>query len=303
MATQRGIGKAVLAAGLLVSMAAGVAGALWLTLAGPLATAGSRPGGPPALAESLALAPIGPVAPAAVPPVTEAARGFRVVIDAGHGGSNTGCAGVVEGVYEKRFTLALALELAERLRAAGVEVRLTRADDRYLTLRERVRFANAEGADLFVSVHANASPSRAQRGFETWVLAPDALDVDTRAIRAGDGPPRPGLAPDVVAILDDAERGSALEPSLRVAERVQARLAQVWGSERSRGIRQGTQDVLMGLTMPGVLVEVGFLDHPIEGAQLLAHDVRERLADALAAAVLDVRAARAASMTHDAKRQ
>jgi N-acetylmuramoyl-L-alanine amidase len=286
-ATQRSIGKAALAVGLLASMVIGVAGALWLTLAGPLASAS------PHREEGAASDPLplveaaGPLA-AHPPPAVGAAR-FRVVLDPGHGGSNTGCAGVVEGVYEKRFTLALSLAVAERLRAAGVDVQLTREDDRYLTLRERVRSANAAGADLFVSVHANASPSRAQRGFETWVLAPDALDVDTRAIRAGDGPPRPGVLPSVAAILDDAERGSALLPSLRVAAHMQERLAQVWGAARARGVRQGTQDVLMGLTMPGVLVEVGFLDHPIEGASLLLHDVRARLADALAAAILDFR--------------
>ena len=87
----------------------------------------------------------------------------------------------------------------------------------------------------------------------------------------------------------DAERGGALVPSLRVAAHMQERLTKVWGAERARGVRQGTQDVLMGLTMPGVLVEVGFLDHPIEGAELLLHDVRAHLADALAAAILDVR--------------
>ena len=289
MATQRSIGKAALALGLLVSMVAGVAAALWLTLAGPLASASptraltGREHDPLPLEDT-------PLRLAEAAPAAAGAPRFRVVLDPGHGGSNTGCAGVVEGMYEKRFTLALALAVAERLRAAGVDVRLTREDDRYLTLRERVRHANAADADRFVSVHANASPSRAQRGFETWVLAPDALDVDTRAIRAGDGPPRPGVAPEVAAILDDAERGSALAPSLRVAAHMQERLTKVWGAERARGVRQGTQDVLMGLTMPGVLVEVGFLDHPIEGAELLTHDVRAHLADALAAAVLDVRA-------------
>jgi N-acetylmuramoyl-L-alanine amidase len=286
-ATQRSIGKAALAAGLLGSMVIGVAGALWLTLAGPLASASTR------RLDGAATDPLPLVDPtslrsAAVTPAAGAPR-FRVVLDPGHGGSNTGCAGVVEGVYEKRFTLALSLAVAERLRAAGVDVQLTREDDRYLTLRERVRTANAANADLFVSVHANASPSRAQRGFETWVLAPDALDVDTRAIRAGDGPPRPGVAPEVAAILDDAERGGALAPSLRVAAHMQERLTEVWGASRARGVRQGTQDVLMGLTMPGVLVEVGFLDHPIEGASLLLHDVRARLADAIAAAILDSR--------------
>jgi N-acetylmuramoyl-L-alanine amidase len=68
---------------------------------------------------------------------------------------------------------------------------------------------------------------------------------------------------------------------------VQAHLGEVWGPERSRGVRQGAQDVLMGLTMPGVLVEVGFLDHPVEGAALLQGETRERLADAVAAAIAE----------------
>src|SRR5436190_20089833 len=95
-----------------------------------------------------------------------AAAAPRVVLDPGHGGSNTGAAGVVEGLYEKRLTLALAHAVARRLEAAGVAVTLTRDGDRYVSLRERVRIANAAGADLFVSLHANASPTRAQRGFE-----------------------------------------------------------------------------------------------------------------------------------------
>src|SRR6266508_546755 len=89
-----------------------------------------------------------------------------VVLDPGHGGSNTGAAGVVEGLYEKRITLAIARAVARRLQARGVEVVMTRDDDHYVTLRERVRRANASGADLLMSIHTNASPTRAQRGYE-----------------------------------------------------------------------------------------------------------------------------------------
>src|SRR5512143_2141392 len=105
-----------------------------------------------------------------------------VVLDPGHGGSNTGAAGVVEGLYEKRLTLALARAVAERLEAHGVQVSLTRDGDRFVTLRERVRAANLAHADVFVSLHANASPTKAQRGYETYILTPDALNVDTAAI-------------------------------------------------------------------------------------------------------------------------
>jgi N-acetylmuramoyl-L-alanine amidase len=209
----------------------------------------------------------------------------RVVLDPGHGGSNTGAAGVIEGLYEKRLTLALARAVEQRLRAAGVDVVLTRRDDRYVSLRERVRIANAADAALFVSLHANASPTRAQRGTETYILTPEALAVDSVALRGADGPPRPGLDRDTALLLDDLERGSALPAAVRLAERVQARLAEA--RPESRGVRQGSMDVLMGPTIPAVLVEVGFIDHPLEGIELLRREVRERIASAIAGAILE----------------
>jgi N-acetylmuramoyl-L-alanine amidase len=74
---------------------------------------------------------------------------------------------------------------------------------------------------------------------------------------------------------------------------MQARLAEARGAEWSRGVRQGSQDVLMGPVMPAVLVEVGFIDHPIEGPELLTSEARTKIAEAIALAVLDYRAARA----------
>lgn len=216
-----------------------------------------------------------------------AAQGKTVVLDPGHGGSNTGAAGVIEGLYEKRVTLVLARMVARRLEAAGVHVVLTREDDRFLTLRERARAANRSGAALFVSVHANASPTRAQRGFETYILTPEALDVDTQAIRADDGPPRPDLDAETARLVDDLERWASVSPSARLAERIQTRMAEARGAELSRGVKQASMDVLMGPTMPAVLVEVGFIDHPIEGVELLRHDVRDRIAAAIAQAILD----------------
>jgi N-acetylmuramoyl-L-alanine amidase len=209
----------------------------------------------------------------------------RVVLDPGHGGSNTGAAGTVEGLYEKRLTLVLARQVAARLRAAGVDVVLTRDDDRYLSLRERVRIANAAGADLFVSLHANASPTRAQRGTETYILTPEALAVDSPALRGADGPPRSGVEPGLAALLDDLERGAAAPAALRLAEGIQSRLAAC--RPESRGVRQGSMDVLMGPTIPAVLVEVGFIDHPVEGVELLRREVREKIAQAVADAILE----------------
>jgi N-acetylmuramoyl-L-alanine amidase len=215
---------------------------------------------------------------------------FVVMIDPGHGGSNTGAAGVVEGLYEKRVTLALARAVARRLgQERDVIVKLTREDDRYLTLRDRVRRANRGGADVFVSIHANASPTRGQRGFETYVLTADALEVDARALRAGDGPERRGVAPDTAQLLDDVERGAAQPWAARLAEKIQARLAEARPDSPNRGVKQGSMDVLMGPVMPAVLVEVGFIDHPVEGVELLRRDVREAIAVAIADGILDYR--------------
>src|SRR5678815_3452652 len=86
-----------------------------------------------------------------------------VVIDAGHGGSNTGAPGRVAGAFEKQVTLAVARALQQRLERDGVKVVMTRERDTYLTLRERARRANAAKPDCFVSIHTNASPEHARR--------------------------------------------------------------------------------------------------------------------------------------------
>lgn len=211
-----------------------------------------------------------------------------IVIDPGHGGTNAGAPAAVPGLYEKQVTLALARLLWEELTDRGYRVVLTRDRDVYLTLRQRVRLANRLGADLFISLHTNATTSHSQRGYETFVLPPEALNVDARALRLEDGAVREGLDPDTALLLDDLERGAAQEAAAALASAVQAQLRVVRGPEGDRGVRQGAMDVLMGATMPAVLVEVGFIDHPVEGRELADPTVRERIAAALANAVASV---------------
>src|SRR5262249_57331755 len=86
---------------------------------------------------------------------------------------------------------------------------------------------------------------------------------------------------------EDGGRGGAPPAAARLARKMQEALAAVWGKDRDRGVKQAPMDVLMGHTAPAVLVEVGFIDHPIEGTDLLRHDVREKIADAIAKAILD----------------
>jgi N-acetylmuramoyl-L-alanine amidase len=209
-----------------------------------------------------------------------------VVIDPGHGGSNLGAAGAT-GLPEKQLALALARAVADRLRGRGITVELTRTGDRTVTLRQRVELADRVPADLFVSIHANASPTRTQRGYETYVLTPRGIDIDGRALRSDTTTPRPGVAGDVALILDDVERGASQWEAADLAARMQRALRDRRGPDGDRGVRQDAQHVLLGATMPAVLVEVGFIDHPIEGRQLAEPAVQAQIADAIAEAITE----------------
>jgi N-acetylmuramoyl-L-alanine amidase len=221
------------------------------------------------------------------PVKTDEATRFVVELDPGHGGTNTGASGVLPGVYEKRITLAIARMIAARLEGApGVVVLMTRADDRFVSLRERVRQANRDAADVLVSLHLNASPTKAQRGFETWVLTPESLG-DARALRVGDGPVRDGVPAEAALILDDVERASALPGAVELASIVQKHLDGIRGAANDRGVRQGTQDVLIGPVMPAILVEAGFIDHAEEGRELTDRAVLESIAGGIADAILE----------------
>jgi N-acetylmuramoyl-L-alanine amidase len=209
----------------------------------------------------------------------------HVVLDPGHGGSNLGAQGF--GIREKQLTLEVASLVAARLREHGIEVDLTRTADRTLTLRQRVEVANQASADVFVSIHANASPTRAQRGYETYVLTARGLDIDGRALRSDSPAPRPGVPSDVALVLDDVERGASQWEAAELASRVQSSLQSVRGADGNRGVRQDAHHVLLGATMPAVLVEIGFIDHPIEGKQLIDPAVQSQLAAAIASAIED----------------
>jgi len=222
-----------------------------------------------------------PAAPA--PPSAERPAGqMLVVLDPGHGGSNTGAASVVAGVYEKHLTMLLARAVAARLAERGIEVRLTRELDEYVSLRERVERANRLRADLFISLHCNASDAKSQRGFETWVLTPRAVDIDARALRSEESAAHAAADPATARMLVDVERGLSQTGAADLAAAIQAELAGRRGRDHDRGVRQSSLDVLFGANMPAALVEVGFIDHPIEGHELLEPEVQAAIADAVA---------------------
>jgi len=214
---------------------------------------------------------------------------FTVAIDPGHGGSNLGAASP-DGVREKTLALELARRIEKRLLARKkVGVVLCRREDVYQTVRARVRCANRAKARLFISLHANASPAGpkqgTKRGFELYLLPAEDVAVDAEAASL--------LAetPAEAAFASHRARQTATE-SLAAARRIAWRLADLYGLDRNRGIKQegALVDVLQGLLMPGVLIEVGFIDHPEEGKFITSEKGQEALAEAIARGIEDVAA-------------
>ena len=221
---------------------------------------------------------------------------FVIAIDAGHGGSNLGAAGItVEAggtnagrtIFEKQVTLALARRLRDRLAArADFRVVLCRQDDVMVPIRARARCAEQARADLFISLHANASPPGvapgSRRGFEVYVLSPQEREDDASLAGAR-------VADPADAVWAAHEAMAQAECSILAARLISTRLGERLGRDASRGVRQtgASLDVLRGAGAPAALVEVGFIDHPSEGQLLASAAGQEVIATALAAAVAD----------------
>ena len=227
----------------------------------------------------------------------------KIVLDAGHGGHDTG-ARSPQGLNEKDVNLALALKLAKKLRRrTNLEVVLTRHDDTFIPLPERTRIANEAGADLFMCLHANGAYSQTATGFEVYFLSARASDARAAALArlensaealggAVDGLPAGG--DDLSAIFHDLIRTENLAASQRMAVAIQARLDLAMNIE-NRGVKQAPFYVLVGAQMPAVLVEVGFMSNPDEAAMLFRPEVQDRIVDALYDAILYYDQVRAAA--------
>ncbi len=212
-----------------------------------------------------------------------------VVLDAGHGGHDDGATGP-SGLREKDLVLDVVRRLARRLESAGLRVILTRQKDRFLSLEERTAVANDARADLFLSIHANASPKRGPRGTETYFAALDATDDEARATAERENQAFGASASDfgrddpLAAILGDLIATEHLQESSEFAKFAQRELAAL-APARSRGVKQAPFVVLMGVQMPASLVEIGFITNPDEEKGLRERGRRDEIARALAAAV------------------
>ncbi len=212
-----------------------------------------------------------------------------VIVDPGHGGDDLG-AESPGGVLEKDVALAVASKLADSLRARlGCRVVLTRESDSAVSLPERSALATSEEGDLFISLHANASPSPSARGHETFVLSDTATDAEAGRVAALEnaaGPDGGGSFPSsfLQATLQGLMQAESMEESARFAALVQARLGDATGS-KNRGVKQAPFWVLAGVEMPAVLVELGFMTNAGESRRLSDPAEQTRIAEALTEAV------------------
>jgi N-acetylmuramoyl-L-alanine amidase len=213
----------------------------------------------------------------------------RIVIDPGHGGHDTGTIGPT-GLEEKDVVLDVGMKLRYLLeRYTGCEVVMTRTDDTFIPLEERTAIANEKGADLFISIHANASHDETARGIETYYLNftsnSDALEVAARENASSQ---------EAVHQLQDLIKKIAMTEKIeesqdfarQVQREVYSRVTKVSGAQRDRGIKKAPFVVLIGANMPSVLAEISFLTNPNDERLLKRSDYREKIANALYQGVL-----------------
>ena len=209
----------------------------------------------------------------------------RIVIDAGHGGHDTGTIGP-SGLMEKDLCLDVALRLGKIIqqRLPGAEVVYTRSDDTFIPLEERTHIANEAKADMFISIHANSSQDSGARGIETYYLnlkgSAEAMEVAARENSTSDQ----GIH-ELQDLVKQIARTEKIEESREFAEDVQDSLAKrvqkTAKPVKNRGVRKAPFVVLIGADMPSILTEISFLSNPADEKLLKQPDHRQRVAEGI----------------------
>ena len=222
-----------------------------------------------------------------------ASRPRLVMLDPGHGGMDPGAIGV-SGTHEKLVTLATALEAAKLLEATGkYRVQLTRSEDVYIPLTERVEQAQSAGADLFMSIHADANPNHRIRGASVYTLSEQASDAEAAELAAREnrsdrvaGVDLSNHEPIVSEILFDLARRQTNNMSLRFAQDIVSELGRevqlMVNTHRSAGFV-----VLKAPDIPSALVELGCLSNAVEERDLRQTSYQRKLAATLTHSIDD----------------
>jgi N-acetylmuramoyl-L-alanine amidase len=208
----------------------------------------------------------------------------RIVIDAGHGGHDSGTLGV-DGIEEKDVVLDVALRLGKLLHERlGSEIIYTRSDDTFIPLETRTAIANKAQADLFLSIHANSSSDASARGVETYYLnftsSPDALETAARENAVSD---------QSIHQLSDLVKKIALKDKIAesrefasdVEQSLYSGLQKGNAGLKDRGVKKAPFVVLIGANMPSILAEISFVTNAKDARQLQQPDYRERVAEGL----------------------
>jgi N-acetylmuramoyl-L-alanine amidase len=212
----------------------------------------------------------------------------RIVIDAGHGGHDSGTLGV-DGIQEKDVVLDVALRVGKLLHERlGAEIIYTRSDDTFIPLETRTAIANKAQADLFLSIHANSSQDPTARGVEVYYLNftsdPTALDVAARE-NAVSGASVHQLSDLVKKITLKDKIAESREFAADVEGSLFAGLTKGNSGLRDRGVKKAPFVVLIGANMPSILAEISFVTNPRDAEQLREPEYRQRVAESLYAGV------------------
>lgn len=223
-----------------------------------------------------------------------------IVIDAGHGGHDSGAVGPA-GLQEKELVLDVTRRVSKLAEdRLGVKVLLSRDGDHFVTLRDRTSFANRERADLFVSIHANAHRVVASEGLEVYFLSSEATDNASRQVAAAENSvmqlekpsgARPAARNDILkTMLWDLAQAEFQTESSRLAETVLDSMTQTLRIP-NRGVKQAGFYVLGGAAMPAILIEIGFVTNPREEKKLRETRYRDEIARAIVSGLADYKRA------------
>jgi N-acetylmuramoyl-L-alanine amidase len=216
-----------------------------------------------------------------------------IVLDPGHGGHDPGAVGP-NGLYEKDVVLDIALKLKKELSEnQAFKVFLTREKDIFIPLEVRTAFANSKNADLFISIHANASPNRSARGIETyllnWTNDEESIRVSARENAISIKKMKAQMnkfKSEVSVILGDLMRDNKRDESIKLANYIQnsiiSGLGENYSEVRNHGVKNALFYVLFGAKMPSVLAEVSFISNPVEEKLLSKEDYKTHIAKAMA---------------------
>jgi N-acetylmuramoyl-L-alanine amidase len=198
--------------------------------------------------------------------VPEKSKALKIVIDPGHGGKAPGGIGP-HGEKEKDITLEVGRILAKRLSDQGIEVFLTRDNDIYIPLEERTAFANKHNADLFVSIHVNATDARYRDGVETYFLNL-TTDASSNKVAERENAMSASSMQGLQLIIKDLVLNAKINESSRFATFTQnaiiSSLRKTGYTGKDLGVKQAPFYVLMGAQMPAILIEMGFITNPAD---------------------------------------